>query len=82
MRLLATASTTFVLLIAGCGPTPNGGSMQDNGDPIAKVRVGDEKMVLVPSSVSVERVKKLGLPEAGSEDASASSCAASQSSQG
>lgn len=70
MRLPAPASTIVVLLIAGCGPSPNGGSMPDNGDPIAKVRVGNEEMVLVPSSVSAERVKNLGLPESGSEDVS------------
>lgn len=44
--------------------------MPDNGDPLAKVRVGDEEMVLVPSSASAEHVKKLSLPETGSEDMS------------
>lgn len=44
--------------------------MPDSGDPTARVRVGDEEMVLVPSSASAGHVQKLSLPETGSEDMS------------
>lgn len=66
-----------VLPVVGCGPQPESpvqqdGAMskQDNDEPFAEVEVDGEKIIIVPSSESDERVTQTSLSTEGSEDVS------------
>jgi cell division protein ZipA len=59
-----------IVSLLGCGHSQSGLKMSETKGEIARVTVDGQDMVLVPSSVSAQRVQKLGLPQQGSEDVS------------